>query len=220
MMILTGNSRRTASQMTSKTPKFPIDDNNINAAFNAISKKLEEIKTAFGQAFPRPSTTLPGLDEPMTPVTMTDLFPPQLMQVYIGDLGTKKGVVVTHITNDSTEEVSLVINDISTPEPTSSTVSVDLTSARPKFEAIDHFADQIESLKAEVKEDQLTRKLKRVASRTQKSAIIAPQKPAPTAANIKLTDDKDIEKRRKAREKHITDLLDSDKKRHISSSSV
>jgi len=142
------------------------------------------------------------------------------MPVYIRDFVPEAGVMVTEMSQDKTPEVSSVVSDSAVPTPTS-TVSIDLSIRKPSFDAIDHLSEHIESLTSEVKESQLNRTLKRVASRSsKKSAVIAPTAPTESVSGLKLKDDQDIEKRRKAREKKVTELLDSGKKRHISSSSV
>ncbi len=192
----------------------------INSVYSGIASRLDEMKSILQEAR-HTTSSLPGLDEPAVPVVLSDLFPPLLMPVYIRDFVSEPGVAVSEMVQDSHSTVSSVSSESA---PTSmSSISVDLSTTKPSFKAIDHLSDHIESLTSEVKEVQLTRKLKRVASRTQqKSAVIAPVKVpvAESVSGLTLKDDRDIEKRRKAREKRVTDLLDSGKDHRISSSSV
>ncbi len=194
-----------------------IDD--LNSTFEGISERINDLRHSIRHS--RTTTiTVPGLDEPATPIVMADLFPPQLMPVYIRDFVPEAGVMVTEMSQDKTPEVSSVVSDSAVPTPTS-TVSIDLSIRKPSFDAIDHLSEHIESLTSEIKESQLNRTLKRVASRSsKKSAVISSTAPTESVSGLKLKDDQDIEKRRKAREKRVTELLDSGKKRHISSSSV
>jgi len=195
----------------SKPQQNPFTDERLDATLQPVLDKLYSVADSLSSQYS--SLKLPGLDEASTPVVLAHLFSPQLSPVYVREEAPQP----------SSAAPTTWVAPTYQPQDASSRTSIDLSRKTPSFRALDKLSEHIDSLTSEVKESQLTRKLKKVAKSTKKDASI-PKKPLDPVADdlsgLHSTNLKDIDSRRKAREKKVSDLLDSGKKGHISPHSV